>query len=131
MLARASGKAERLKLDVDLGPGDAQALEFPEDSFDAAVASFVFCSVPEAVAGLAELRRVVRPGGQVLLLEHMRAKNEALGTLMDLLNPIVVRVTGANINRRTVENVSVAGLRIEQVDDLGFNGIFKLIHARA
>lgn len=131
MLARARRKAERLNMNIELDLGDAQDLDFPDDSFDAAVASFVFCSVPEAVPGLAELRRVVRPGGQVLLLEHMRAKNEALGLLMDLLNPILVRMTGANINRRTVENVGLAGLHIEQVDDLGFNGIFKLIRARA
>jgi len=111
--------------------GDAQALEFPDASFDTAVATFVFCSVPDPVLGLRELARIVRPGGQVLLLEHMRSANPLLGALMDFVNPLVVRLMGANINRRTVENVQAAGLQIESVEDLGMGGIFKLIVARS
>lgn len=80
--------------------------------------------------GLSEVRRVVKPGGQVLLLEHVRSEQPALGTVMDTLNPVVVRVTGANINRRTVENVRRAGLVVERVEDLGLRDIFKLIAAR-
>ena len=80
--------------------------------------------------GLRELRRVVQPGGRVLLLEHTRSANPILGTLMDILNSVVVRLIGANINRRTVENVRNAGLQIENVEDLGIGGMFKLITAR-
>ena len=80
--------------------------------------------------GLRELNRVVKPGGYVLLLEHMRSPNPFLGAVMDFLNPLIVRLMGANINRRTVENVRKAGLEIEQVEDLGAGGIFKLIVAR-
>ena len=94
------------------------------------LATFVFCSVPNPVLGLSEVRRVVKPGGQVLLLEHVRSEQPALGTVMDTLNPVVVRVTGANINRRTVENVRRAGLVVERVEDLGMRDIFKLIVAR-
>lgn len=106
--------------------GDVQALDFPAASFDTAIATFVFCSVPDPVLGLRELARVVRPGGQVLLLEHMRSAGPLAGALMDVLNPLVVRLMGANINRRTVENVRTAGLCIEHVEDLGWGGIFKL-----
>lgn len=131
MLNQAIGKARTLGYDsrVDLHPGDAQALDFPDSSFDTALATFVFCSVPDPVLGLQEMGRVVKPGGKVLLLEHMRSPNPFIGFLMDALNPLVVRMMGANINRRTVENVRKAGLEIEQVEDLGVGGIFKMIVA--
>ncbi len=129
MLEVARRRAKELGLAADLRLGDAQALEFPDASFDAAVATFVFCSVPDPVLGLHELGRVVKPGGQILLLEHVRSANPILGAMMDMLNPLVVRVMGANINRRTVENVRAAGLHVESVEDLR-RGIFKLIVAR-
>ena len=129
MLERARRRAAELNLNADLYLGDVQALDFPDASFDSAVATFVFCSVPDPVLGLCELGRVVKPGGQVLLLEHMRSANPVVGKLMDLLNPLVVRVMGANINRRTIENVQKAGLILAEVEDLGMGGIVKYVCA--
>lgn len=129
MLERARKRADTLHKKVDLRLGDVQSLEFPDNSFDTVVATFVFCSVPDPVQGLSEVRRVVRPGGQVLILEHMRSTQPLVGLLMDLLNPLVVRTMGANINRRTVENARQGGLILENVEDVGMGGVFKLIFA--
>lgn len=129
MLSRARRRADALGMDVDLRHVDVQHLPFADDSFDAAVATFVFCSVPIPIQGLRELGRVVQPGGNIWLLEHVRVDKPVIGPLMDVLNPILVRMSGANINRQTVENVTRAGLELISVENLK-GDLVKLIHAR-
>lgn len=97
--------------------------------FDTVVASFVFCSVPDPLRGLMEVERACKPEGKVVLLEPVLSANRIMGWIMNLANPLVVRMIGANINRRTVDNVIKSGLVVEQVTDLGA-GVFKVIEAR-
>lgn len=130
MLRRATEKAKKQGIDVDLQQMDAQNLNFEDDTFETVVGTFVFCSVPDPVEGLKEIRRVCKPGGQLLLLEHVLSANRVLAFLMNLVNPVVVRAMGPNINRKTIENVGNSGLIVERVTDLAA-GIFKLIEARA
>ena len=129
MLARARDKARKQGVTARLEEMDVQKLKFADNTFDTVVASFVFCSVPDPVQGLLEVERVCQPRGKVILLEHILSANRVLASLMNLVNPIVVRTMGPNINRQTVENVAKSGLMVEEITDLAA-GIFKLIEAR-
>jgi ubiquinone/menaquinone biosynthesis C-methylase UbiE len=126
MLARAVRRVRKGGVDVQLALMDAQALALAGGSFDVVVSTCVFCSVPDPVLGLQEVRRVLRPDGKIVLLEHVRSRLPVLGRLMDWLNPVSVRLQGANINRDTVGNVQKAGLSTRRVDNL-FLDIVKLI----
>lgn len=129
MLRRAHGRARKLGMGVDLVLADAQRLPFRDGAFSDVAATFVFCSVPDPVAGLREAARVARPGGRIHLLEHVRSANRVVGKLMDWLNPISVAIQGANINRDTVSNVARAGIVLDEAQSHRF-GIVKLIRGR-
>jgi ubiquinone/menaquinone biosynthesis C-methylase UbiE len=128
MLERARKRANKLNLNVNLQEMDVEHLNFADDSFDTVFATFVFCSVPDPIAGLQELRRVCKPDGKLLLLEHMRPENYALGLIFDLFNPIIVRMMGANINRRTINNIRQAGWQIK-AEECFSSDIVRMIEA--
>ena len=130
MLEHAQARARYEGIAVDLREADAQALPFLDASFDTVVATFVFCSVPDPLEGLSELRRILVPGGQLLLLEHVLSRRPLLRPLLLFANRLVVRLMGANINRETVENVRRAAITELQVEDLWLD-IVKRIEARA
>jgi len=112
MLSHARKQAKQISFPLKLLEMDAQEMIFEDNSFDFIVATCVYCSVPNPVQGMKEMRRVCKPDGEILLLEHMRSDNPVLGKVMDVVNPIVVGTYGANINRRTMQNIKRAGLRI-------------------
>jgi ubiquinone/menaquinone biosynthesis C-methylase UbiE len=129
MLKQAAQKRDRKQVNVELELMDIQSLCFADNSFDTIIGTFVFCSVPSAVKGLKELKRVCKPGGQVILLEHVLSSNSVLATVMNLLNPVVVALVGANINRNTVKNVKSCSFTYVHVDEWR-SDIIKLIEAR-
>jgi len=129
MLARAREKAQRQDIKADLLQMDVQKMEFADETFESVVSTFVFCSVPDPIQGLREIKRVSRTGGKIILLEHVLSANRILAKIMNVANPLVVRMIGANINRPTVQNAAISGLAVEKVTDLAV-GIFELIEAR-
>ena len=127
MLDRARRRAARLGRDSRLEVGNVERLPFEEESFDTVVATCLFCSVPDPVQGLRELGRVARPGGEILLLEHVRPRGPFFGRIADILSPITRRLFGFNLNRRTEDNLTAAGLEIAQIRR---SGIWREIVAR-
>lgn len=130
MLARATRVADRLQAGVRLQLGDVQRLPFEDARFDTVVGTFLFCSVPDPVLGLSEIRRVLAPGGHLLLLEHVLSERRLLRPLMRWLDPVPVRIWGAHIARETVTNVGLAGFVEIEATDLSLD-IVKRITARA
>jgi ubiquinone/menaquinone biosynthesis C-methylase UbiE len=118
MLEKAKEKAKQFHKKVDLRLMDVQNLEFTDETFDTIVTTCVFCSVPDPVKGLMEIQRVLKKDGRIIMLEHVRSSRPFVGTIMDLLNPVVVRMVGANINRNTVETLRKAGFIIDVEQDL-------------
>jgi ubiquinone/menaquinone biosynthesis C-methylase UbiE len=129
MLERAKQRADTLKIKAELLLMDIEKMTFPDRYFDTIVSTFVFCSVPDPIQGLREVKRVLKDDGVALFLEHVRSENWFLGKMMDIFNPMVRSLIGPNINRRTVENIRKAGLNIISVENMGRSKIMKRIKA--
>ena len=115
---------------IHLASADIEHLAFPDNTFDAAVATLVFCSVERPVAGLREIRRVLKAGGQLHLIEHVRSRHEWLGRWQDKLNPRwKVWAEGCNLNRDTEANVRLAGFDLLSVR-VNYLGLVKTMIAR-
>lgn len=121
-------------MSVTVVAGHADALPAPDGSFDAAVASLVLCSVPDQSSALAELARVLRPGGQLRFYEHVRSGRPVVGRAEDLIAPVWSRLAGGcHPNRDTAAAIRAAGFVIDDVERVPF-GLSHLLgpaHTRA
>ena len=104
---------------------NVEALPFPDASFDGALSTLLFCSVPSPQKSFAELRRVVRRGGTIAMLEHVRPAG-LLGPLFDFLNIFTVPLFEDHFNRRTAEEAASAGLQVLSVERAAL-GILNII----
>jgi ubiquinone/menaquinone biosynthesis C-methylase UbiE len=127
MLRKAREKAVKYNKIVDLRLMDVQNMDLADDTFDTAFTTCVFCSVPDPVKGLKEMKRVTKKEGKIILIEHVRSENKVIGTLMDIFNPVVVNLYGANINRRTADNVKKAGFNKIEVTNLWKDIVKKIV----
>jgi len=121
-------KAKQKPKNVRLVQSCAEHLPFKNNSFDAAFATLVFCSLANPAEAFGELRRVVKPGGAVILLEHVRPGG-LLGPLFDLLNLITVPLFDDHFNRRTAAEARAHGLELVKVER-SLLGIINLIACR-
>jgi ubiquinone/menaquinone biosynthesis C-methylase UbiE len=128
MLKRARKKAGKHAKSIRLEVMDVQDLKFPDETFDTVVTTCVFCSVRDPLKGLAEIRRVMKPGGRLLMYEHVLSKNRLLAFFMTAINPFVSWLFGPNINRDTTGNIKKAGLNVVKEENIQYD-IFKRIDA--
>lgn len=129
MLEQARQRAADLGMQADLREGDAQALDFADDSFDTVVCTFSLCSIPDHHKAVAEMVRVLRPGGLLLLADHVPASAWPARAAQRLLELITIPLGGEHFLRHPIEQVREHGLTIERHDRFKI-GIVERVAAR-
>ncbi|MGH2725428.1 MAG: class I SAM-dependent methyltransferase [Actinomycetota bacterium] len=129
MLEIARDRARDAGREVDLRVADAEALPFPDASFDTVVCTLSLCSIPDDHKAVAEARRVLRPGGAFLLLEHVRSANPVVRAGQRLLEPINARFEGDHLLREPLEHLRAESFEIERLER-SKAGIVERVRAR-
>lgn len=129
MLAIARRRAAELGRPVDLRVGDAEALDIPDATFDTVVCTFSLCAIPDHRKALVEMTRVLRPGGLLLLADHIAGPGPGLRAVQRVLELVTIPLGGEHFRRRPLEHVRAAGYQIENHDRFGL-GIVERLAAR-
>ena len=116
MLELARRQADQLGRRVDLRLGDAQALELPDASFDTVVCTLSLCAIPDDRCAVAEMQRVLRPGGRMLLLDHVAGLPRWLRAIQRVLELVMGPATGEHQLRHPLLQVQAEGLEVERRD---------------
>lgn len=115
MLELAKRRAAELGREVDLRLGDAEALEFEDDTFDTVMCTYALCTIPDDRQALREAARVLRPGGRLILTEHVRSPVRAVRVGQRLLAPFMLRFKADHLLREPLDHVKAEGLEIEDL----------------
>jgi ubiquinone/menaquinone biosynthesis C-methylase UbiE/predicted ester cyclase len=115
MAALGRKRAEELGHEIDLRVGDAEALDFPDASFDTVVCTYGLCTIPDDAAAVREAKRVLRPGGRILLAEHVRSPNPVVRAIQRVLDPLAHRFGGDHLLREPLEHLAAEGFEVEEV----------------
>ena len=118
MLAVARQRAAGLGRDVDLREGDAEHLPFDDASFDTVVCTLSLCTIPSPDAAIAQMRRVLGPGGRLLLLDHIGSTWPPIYAAQWLMEQITIRTAGEHFTRRQLPLVKAAGFQIVETERL-------------
>jgi ubiquinone/menaquinone biosynthesis C-methylase UbiE len=129
MLAIGRRRAEQLGRRVELRVGDAQALDLADESYDTVVCTLGLCTIPDPRRAVAEARRVLRPGGHLLLLEHVRSPVGAVRVIERLLEPLAVRFAADHLTREPLDYLRAEGFEIERLERSKW-GIVERVSAR-
>ncbi|MEV0054958.1 methyltransferase domain-containing protein [Saccharopolyspora shandongensis] len=127
MLDHARRRAEEMGREVALSIGDAQRLEFPDASFDTVVCTFSLCAIPDDRVAVGEMKRVLRPGGRLLLADHVVSTSWPVRVVQRLLEVVTIPLGGENFRRRPIKHVRAAGFGIEQHDRFKLGIVERLV----
>ena len=116
MVELARRRAGELGIVADLREGDAQNLPFVDDSFDTVVSTLSLCTIPDDRRAVAEAARVLRSGGRLLLLEHMRSPNPIVRAAQRLLDPLTVHFQADHLLREPLDHLQGTGLELENLE---------------
>lgn len=129
MLDIARSRAEQLGRAVDLSEADAQALPFPDASFDTVVCTFGLCAIPDEDRSVSEMSRVLRPGGLLLLADHIAGGSWPIRAIQRMSEVVTVPLQGEHFLRRPLRQVEARGLQVEQRDRFKL-GVIERLAAR-
>jgi ubiquinone/menaquinone biosynthesis C-methylase UbiE len=116
MLRIARHRASELGVQVDLRQGDAQALPFSDAAFDTVVCTLALCSIPDDRRAIAEMKRVLRPGGRLLLVDHVPSTVGVWRAVQWMLEQATLRLEGEHLLRRPFEHVQAEGFEVERAE---------------
>jgi len=122
-------RADEVGQEIDIRVGDAESLEFGDESFDTVVCTFSLCTIPDARAAVGEAMRVLRPGGRFVLAEHVRSPNPVVRAIQRILDPLAHRFGGDNLLREPLGPLGEAGFEVEELER-SKAGYLELVSAR-
>jgi SAM-dependent methyltransferase/predicted ester cyclase len=115
MAELARRRADEISRDIDMRVGDAESLPFPDESFDTIVCTYGLCTIPDDGAAVREAKRVLRPGGRLLLAEHVRSPNPIVRTIQRALDPLAHRFGGDHLLREPLDRLAAEGFEVDEV----------------
>jgi ubiquinone/menaquinone biosynthesis C-methylase UbiE len=127
MLAVAKQRSRKLGIDAELLVGDAHALDFPDDSFDTVISTLFFSSVPDPRRAAAEVLRVLKPGGRLLLLDHVRSPIMPVRLVERLLDRPLRRFSGCNLMRDPLDYLGAVGFVVDRCDRFRWGIVLEVV----
>ena len=130
MLEVARERAASLGREVDLREADAQNLPFDDGSFDTVVSTLTMCNIPDYGRAIAEVHRVLRPGGRFVLMEHVRSDRGWVRAGQRALEPLTVRFEGDHLLRTPLEKVRAASFEVQETEQLKRGIVQRIVAVR-
>ena len=129
MLAIAKQRAEEHGLQIQLEQGDAQALPYPADHFDTVLCTYSLCNIPDEARAVAEMKRVLKPGGRLILVDHIRSAVKPIYWGQKIVELFSVRIDGDHMTRRPLEQVKEEGFEVVERERYGLGAMVERLVA--